>query len=206
MRIKLKEGKQKELILLAKGNLIWKKIADVLNVNDRYLYYELKNENILLKKELYEKLCKVVNKNFDEFVIEELNERWGQSKGGLNSKGSTINIKMPEKGEKLAELIGIILGDGNVNYYKRGKKIGVYQVSIAGHKNLDRDYHLSYISPLFDGLFSLKAKKLNTYILNLKESLKNIPHDEVIKVQENIIKLEHSKKRINKLLGRIVIK
>ena len=55
-------------------------------------------------------------------------------------------------------------------------------------------------------LFSLKDKKLNTFILDLKEQLKELAHEDVIKTQEKIINLEQNKKRINKLLGRIIIK
>ncbi len=55
-------------------------------------------------------------------------------------------------------------------------------------------------------LFSLKDKKLNTFILGLKEGLKNQEHDDIIKTQEKIMNLELNKKRINKLLGRIIIK
>jgi len=55
-------------------------------------------------------------------------------------------------------------------------------------------------------LFSLKEKKLNTFILDLKEQLKELEHDQVIKTQEKIMNLEQNKKRINKLLGRIIIK
>ena len=88
-----------------------------------------------------------------------MDNNWGRSKGGLNSLGSTIKIRTPERSEKLAELIGIILGDGNINYYKKGKKIGVYQVNIAGDKNLDKEYHLNYISILFEELFGVKPKE-----------------------------------------------
>jgi len=161
MRIKLKAGKQKELILLAKGNLTWKKAAKILEINESYLYYDLKNEVILLSQSLYKKLCEVTGKNYDEHIESTLDDNWGKIKGGTESrgKGSTINIKIPGKSEKLAELIGIILGDGNINYYKKGKKIGVYQINIAGDKNLDKDYHLNYVTPLFKELFEVKVKE-----------------------------------------------
>ncbi|MBK6521576.1 MAG: hypothetical protein IPG08_04170 [Sphingobacteriaceae bacterium] len=55
-------------------------------------------------------------------------------------------------------------------------------------------------------LFSLKEKKLNTFILDLKEQLKEQAYEDVIKTQEKIMNLEQNKKRINKLLGRIIIK
>ena len=98
----------------------------------------------------------MINKNFDGFILEKLGDNWGRSKGGKNSIGSTIKIEIPKRSEKLAELIGIILGDGNINYYKKGKKIGVYQVNIAGDKDLDRDYHLNYVALLFRELFGVK--------------------------------------------------
>src|SRR3989344_4923979 len=141
MKIKLEKGKQKELILLAKNNLTWSELARKISINKAYLSHDLKNEKRLISKNAYDSLCKIINKNFDNFILEKLEDDWGQSKGGTNSPGSTVQIKIPNKDEKLAELIGIILGDGNINYYKKGKKIGVYQVNIAGDKNLDREYH-----------------------------------------------------------------
>lgn len=161
MRIRLKQGKQKKLILLAKGNLTWNELSKKANVKQTYLCNDLKSERALISKEIYNILCKIVNKNFDEFILEELDDNWGRSKGGLNSLGSTIEIKVPEKNEKLAELIGIILGDGNISY-RKGKKLGVYQVNIAGHKELDKEYHLNYVLPLFEELFGVKpAEKLS---------------------------------------------
>lgn len=157
MKIKLKEGKQKELIFLAKNNLTWNNLSKKINVNQIYLSNDLKNERVLISGETYYKLCKIACKNFDEFILEKLNNHWGQIKGGRNSPGALKKIKIPLKNKYLAELIGIILGDGNINYYKKGKKIGVYQVNIAGHKDLDKEYHLNYVAMLFKKLFDVKA-------------------------------------------------
>lgn len=56
-------------------------------------------------------------------------------------------------------------------------------------------------------LFSLKDKKLNAFILSLKEQLREEkPFEDILRVQEKIINLEQNKRRINKLLGRVVIK
>lgn len=159
MKIKLQKGKQKELILLAKDDSTWKELAKKIGMGADYLNRDLKNERRLISEELYSKLSTITNRNFDRFIINKLDTFWGQSKGGLNSLGSTIKIRTPERSEKLAELIGIILGDGNINYYKKGKKIGVYQVNIAGDKNLDKEYHLNYISILFEELFGVKPKE-----------------------------------------------
>ncbi len=159
MRIKLIKGKQKELILNAKKNLTWNELAQKININPNYLSGDLRNEKVLLTENLYKQLSQISGTNFSKFILERLTNYWGQSKGGTNSKGSIIDIKIPERDEKLAELIGIILGDGNINYYKKGKKIGVYQVNIAGDKSLDKDYHLNYVSPLVNGLFGLYVRE-----------------------------------------------
>ncbi|KHO45884.1 MAG: hypothetical protein QJ16_C0016G0007 [archaeon GW2011_AR1] len=156
MRIKLKKGKQKELIILAKNNLNWEKLSEKIGIKENYLQRDLKNEKILIKEKTYNELCRIVNINFDKFILDKLNDFWGKSKGGLNSKGSTIQIKIPRNNEKLAELIGVILGDGNISKYQKGKKTGVYQINITGHKDLDEDYHTNYLFKIFQELFGLK--------------------------------------------------
>lgn len=157
MRIRLEKGKQKELILLAKGNESWKKLASFLDIDAHYISYELKNESNLISYNIYQKLCLKTKKNFDGYIKEKLNDYWGQSLGSRNSKGSLLDIKIPQRDEKLAEIIGAILGDGNVTYYKKGKKIGVYQVNITGHKILDENYHIVYLKNLFEELFRIKS-------------------------------------------------
>lgn len=155
MRIKLQKGKQKELILLAKGSDSWNDLAEKTNCNSHYLSTDLKNENKLLSDESYNKLCDFANKNFDKFIVERYDDNWGRSKGGSKSKGSTKKIKIPEKNSKLAEFIGSVLGDGNINSYKKGKKVGVYQIKIAGDYSEDREYHQEYLKPLCEELFGL---------------------------------------------------
>jgi len=87
----------------------------------------------------------------------ENNLNLGRIKGGLNSPGSTKRILLPIHSEELAEFIGIILGDGNIHSYKKGKKVGVYSIRIAGDLKLDYNYHVNFIKPLGERLFWLKA-------------------------------------------------
>lgn len=54
--------------------------------------------------------------------------------------------------KELAELIGIIIGDGNIYYNRRLRK---YYFEITGHPNLDREY-FSYISNLIYNLLDKK--------------------------------------------------
>jgi DNA primase len=55
-------------------------------------------------------------------------------------------------------------------------------------------------------LFSLKEKKLNTYISEKQELLKACNADETANILKEIMHLSMLKSRVNKLLGRIVIK
>lgn len=160
MRLKFKKSKQKELITNFKkeNNFTWKQFSDFLNVKEGALamwYYETR----LLPLDIYKKLDK--DNTYKNYIIEIKKENWGQSKGGLNSDGSLKKISIPKKSKELAELVGIILGDGNIHSYKKGKKIGVYSLRIAGHSLKDRKYHLKYIKPLCESLFNIKAKVIN---------------------------------------------
>ena len=159
MRIKLQEGKQKELILKAKEGKTWKELAEILNINEVYLYYELKKEKRCLKEELYKTLCKISNKDMNQFIVKRLEDNWGQIKGGINSNGSMKNIPKVLLDEKLAEFIGAVLGDGHICYIKKGKKIGVYCIKIAGDLKKDKNYHLKYLKPLAEKIFQLKVKE-----------------------------------------------
>lgn len=86
----------------------------------------------------------------------------GRSKGGKNSCSKFFlnpdlakklgfkirkNIRRPKKSVELAELIGIILGDGGITDY---------QVRVTQNKETDKDYSL-YIIWLFKHLFGLNA-------------------------------------------------
>ncbi|PIU76020.1 hypothetical protein COS75_01195 [Candidatus Pacearchaeota archaeon CG06_land_8_20_14_3_00_35_12] len=160
MRIVLKKGKQKELIESAKEGMSWDKLANEINHNSIYLLHELRNEKRYLSEEVYSKLCRIAKVNFDNFIIKKLDDNWGRSKGGKNSLGSTIILPKIKFNENLAEFVGAVLGDGNICYYKKGKKTGVYQVKIAGDYNLDKDYHMSYLKKLCFDLFGLEGKEI----------------------------------------------
>ena len=158
MRIKLKKGKQKELIVLAKNNKTWKQLSELSNHKPEYIRIDLKSENRLISEELYHTLCNSVGKNFDKYIEKKLKDNWGQSKGGQISKGKTItDISFPKYSKKLAELYGVMLGDGNSNRTK-GYKIGTYMIRIIGDSNLDKEYHINYLKPLMENLFKIEVK------------------------------------------------
>ncbi|MDP1802787.1 MAG: DNA primase [Bacteroidota bacterium] len=55
-------------------------------------------------------------------------------------------------------------------------------------------------------LFSFKSRKLNAYINSIRESLKALQYEEQLEILEEIKRLDILKGRVNKLLGREVIK
>ena len=155
MRIKLKKGKQKELILKAKNNKTWKQLSNKLKISEGYLKSDLRIEKILLNKELYNELCKIANVNFDEHIEKSLEDNWGRSKGGKLSINTKIKkIIIPKINENFAEVIGIILGDGHVGEFKKGKKVRCYSITIAGNMQTDIDYMTRYIPLLFKKVFN----------------------------------------------------
>lgn len=165
MRLVLHKSKQKELIELAKGNLTWEKLANKVGCNSDYLSRDLRYGKIFLSDNFYKILCELANKDFNNFILEEKEDNWGQSKGGINSPGSLKILPEIKFDEKLAEFVGAVLGDGHIEFFKRGKKIGVYHVRIAGDLEKDKDYHLNYLRPLGKKLFNLDGKE----ILRIKE-------------------------------------
>lgn len=153
MRIRLKEGKQKELILKAKRDKTWKEISKILIINEQYLYRELRNEKGLLSESIYNRLCDLAKEDFDKFIIEKLDDNWGRSKGGLNSIGSTKKLPEIKFNDKLAEFVGAVLGDGHVQF---NEEKGVYHIRIAGDLVKDKEYH-TYLRNLVKKIFNLKA-------------------------------------------------
>lgn len=157
MRIKLDKGKQRELILEAKGNKTWKEISKILRINEQYLYRELMNEKRLMSDRIYNQLCNLVNKDFDRFILEKLDDNWGRSKGGLNSLGSTKQLPEIKLDEKLAEFVGAVLGDGHL---ESNKKKGVYHIRIAGDLIKDKDYHINHLKNLVREIFNLNSVEI----------------------------------------------
>jgi len=177
-RIKLKKGKQKELIesVKVKFKFTWKNLARKLKCNEHYLLHELRNEKRTLSTDNYKKLCRLLGKNFDQFIEKKLEENWGQVKGGksIKNRKNLFQPKKPKmlccnKSEKLAEIIGIMIGDGSI--YTNPKK-SIYQVNIAGNLKDECDYMLKHVKPLFEETFKIKmnVKKTKNAIYIWKQS------------------------------------
>jgi intein/homing endonuclease len=158
MRILLKKGYQKNLILSIKKkrSFTWKELAKKIDVCEGYLRNELTKEKTTISEGVYKKLCSISGKNLDSFIIKRLDDNWGRSKGGKlrTFREPKLLVKKPSK--ELAELIGIILGDGNI-WQKQG---GYYYVRVCGDIVKDRDYLLNYVKPLFEKLFKKKMHSI----------------------------------------------
>jgi intein/homing endonuclease len=59
-------------------------------------------------------------------------------------------IKIPSKNEKLAEFIGIMLGDGNIFMNK-----DVAQIRIAGDRKSEMEFMINFVKPLIVELFNI---------------------------------------------------
>ena len=66
-------------------------------------------------------------------------------------KNNLKRIKLPSKNAKLAEFIGVILGDGHISNHEK-----TYSIRIAGHSKDDKDYLKIYLAKLVEDLFHFK--------------------------------------------------
>jgi len=73
----------------------------------------------------------------------------------MAQKNNEKVISLPEKDEKLAEIVGIILGDGGI-YKNIG--LGMYELRIAGSSDTDNEYLMTYVKPLIEKAFNVNVR------------------------------------------------
>lgn len=152
-RVELKRGKQRLLIKIAKSKnyLLWKQLAEKIGHSMPYLKHELFNEKYLLSEKTYHKLCELAEIDFSNYIVRLRDSNWGQIKGGKNSTHLPRKpLLLTKKSEKLAEIIGIILGDRNI--WVNGSH---NYVRVTGHAHDDREYLLNFVKPLFSEVFKI---------------------------------------------------
>lgn len=76
------------------------------------------------------------------------------------------SIKIPRKDKRLAELIGVILGDGHISYYNPRKKVATYHIRIAGNSIKDSDYFYKYLKPLTEEIFKTESSIHKSNVFN----------------------------------------
>lgn len=185
-RIKLEKNKQRELILIAS-----KKTGSIkkLSLNTNVPYSTLKKysqELFLLPEDIFNKIIEITKTRKEELNIQYLPENWGRIMGGKRGMEALQKkypkeivkwrkkrrkniapynikkIKYPSLDEKLAEFIGVYLGDGTLTKYF---------IRISGDVRYDIPY-FEYLSKLTYELFGLnssikKEKKYNTLNLTI---------------------------------------
>ncbi len=178
IRIKLKAGKQTELIYRAKceNDETWKELSERISVCEGYLKNELRKEKRTLRVDIFKKLEKIVGKSYQSQITETLQSNWGKAKGGRNSvfKPMVPKLLLTKPSEELAEFVGIILGDGGI-YEKREK--GIYQTRVFGHKQDDYDYITNKVFGLFKNLFGVEPSiytKPNTNAIMASKQSKDL--------------------------------
>lgn len=153
-RVKLKKGKQKELIEKAKDATgCWKKLSKLTDTNKSYLRNDLRKEARTLSLPLYNRLCRIIGAKYDKFIPELLDYDWGMRKGvKLSPRTKPKNVSLIQPSVELAEVIGIMPGDGNIY----GKQ---YAVRICGNAKDDRLYLQKHVKKLFRKVFGVTPKE-----------------------------------------------
>jgi len=160
MRVRLTKEKQRELIerSRSKAGISWSKFGALLNFNAHYLSHELRDGLRTLPIPIYKQLCAIADENYDDHIVEILPSNWGQKEGGKRSGGGKPKRAkiLSEKSENLAEIIGVVLGDGHL---EESHKLGHYAVKISGGLD-DLEYLADFVAPLFRKLFGKQMKSL----------------------------------------------
>jgi|TARA_Y100000310_G_C20690313_1_gene821781 intein/homing endonuclease len=81
-------------------------------------------------------------------------------------------IKLPNNlTPKLAEIIGIILGDGHIECGKKYSQTTMYLINIAGSVSEDKAYYTNHINPIFLDIFNtqftISSRRNDELVLNL---------------------------------------
>jgi len=182
MRLIFKKGFQKKLIedIKESSRLTWNELGTFANIPSGYLKSDLRYEKRALSLDYYHNLSKLSSQDYSQFIIKKLDDNWGRSKGGKISKPSPnpIITLVDKPSIKLAELVGIMLGDGNIWVNK--KKNGYYYTRISGHSINDKKYLLGYVKPLIYDLFKIKMETYyskESKCMHLTKANKNLAYN-----------------------------
>ena len=157
-RIRLPKDQQRALINRAKTKtgLPWSEFARLFSLNAHYLSHELRNGQCTLPILTFKQLCSISEEKYGKDVAKIVPSNWGQKKGGSKGGGGkpkTIKI-LSDKSDDLAEIIGIILGDGHID---KSFESGQYAAKICGGED-DSEYLGSFVTPLFLRVFGKHLK------------------------------------------------
>lgn len=118
-----------------KKNCSWQALAKILGVNRSMIFLYLSGSRLPLVSFL--KLCKLADIRPDKFSFNKI---------VLPREKS---ITKPAMEPEFANFLGILAGDGHMNLIS-------YEVTITGHKKLDKQFIEQHVMPMFENLFGLK--------------------------------------------------
>ncbi|OGI11735.1 hypothetical protein A3K64_00380 [Candidatus Micrarchaeota archaeon RBG_16_36_9] len=160
MRVIIDSKVQKELIEKAKrdNNFTWKQLASLLDVGEHTLQIEWRYNKCSLPHKAFKKLLQLTKLKYT-VKIKLKDDNWGQRLGAINANKKREYKKFkPIRDDKLAELIGIILGDGNI---LSDKKNGIYCLRIFFDSEKEVRY-LNYVKSLIEDIFETIPKTRKT--------------------------------------------
>ncbi len=120
-----------------KSSFTWKEIFDFLDISKSMFYFYL-NEHSKIPFSTYLRLCALAQIVPNEKI------------NSIEIKNKLEDIRLPILDSLLAEFLGVLAGDGHMNYL-------TYEVSISLDKDRDSDYS-SRVFFLFKTLFGLDPK------------------------------------------------
>jgi DNA-binding transcriptional regulator WhiA len=121
-----------------KSKLTWNALAHFLNLSRGMIFFYA-NSKSKIPKENYEKLCQLIK-------IKPVHKSY------IIIKNKTLIIKeVKETNENLAELLGILAGDGHLSNIN-------HEISVTCHRKDDKEYILNHVSRLFRDLFEVNVK------------------------------------------------
>lgn len=162
-RIVMDKKLQQKLVLDTKEKLdiTWTDLSKRLKVSRSILREGYANGKITLSYRIFKKLC-TLSELKESKITKEIREikkkNWGQILGGkIGGRASKIVIKKkinyPIVSEKLAEFIGIVLGDGSLDF-----RNNTLQISL--NRSVDSAY-VGYVKSLIFDLFGIEPRIYN---------------------------------------------
>lgn len=178
-RLKFKDGMQRKFIREAKNGsgLGWNALAEAAGAHPHTLRIDWGEEKSTIPYTIAKKLAKYHPGEFDEiksnWVEKILQEHWGQKVGGKKAGGNkkTKKITVPAKSEALAELFGVILGDGYVGKNELTITCAVHEKKYLEHIRDEIRELFGIDSKIFAGYSNKNAIILDCYSCELVKFL-----------------------------------
>ncbi len=167
---------QRELIECLKSgqNASWVNLAEEIGISEHTLRVDWRGEKSTLPLAYAKKIASMSCVNWNDVmsnVVGMLPKNWGQKHGKRGIGLKRISIPLVND-PRLAEFLGILLGDGYLSKYV---------IEICGDAKFDRHYLTQYVSKLVSDLFGLSGG---------------------IRIQQNTMRLRFCSKRMSEWIAK----